>query len=390
MDVTNGIMKNNHEVRSYQLDMFHSFLESEINENEYDSSIKNTNRTKSKSRFRKKKNKSKKFEKSETFNNVQMVLFDDIFFDKRNNNKNDIKDLENRKTNTKRQGIKENKQKIKQKNEQNVDSLNSIINKNEDSKKNEVREIKSNISNTLNGSSNANIKKVASSNIHKNIKNDFQNNTQNNAQNNSYNLKKRKRNKDSKEKTRICSYHFINKKTKVIEMTLTARQIKKRFGITNIKKEIIKDLSTPILYDRENNVEYIVIEGEPANERFKTLKELEDNHYRYSISSYGYVMRINKSVTVSGKRREKLKVEYDKEKNKAVSYIQTRQGKKEIILADTIVKCFYNKLPAFYEIGYINENVMDCSCENILIIPYKDFAEYLDTKKKEKENKKNK
>ena len=101
-------------------------------------------------------------------------------------------------------------------------------------------------------------------------------------------------------------------------------------------------------------------------------------------------MKINKSVTVSGKRREKLKIEYDKEKNKAVSYIQTRQGKKEIILADTIVKCFYNKLPAFYEIGYINENVMDCSCENILIIPYKDFAEYLDKKKKEKENKKNK
>lgn len=386
MDVTNGIMKNNHEAKSYQLNMFQSFLESETNKNEYDSSIKNTNRTKSKSRFRKKKNKSKKFEKSETFNNVQMVLFDDIFFDKRNNNKKDIKDLENRNTNTKKQEIKENNQKNKQKNKQNVDSLNSIINKNEDSKKNEVKKIKSNFSNTLNGSSNENIKKVESSNIHKNIQNDFQNN----AQNNSYNLKKRKRNKDSKEKTRICSYHFINKKTKVIEMTLTARQIKKRFGITNIKKEIIKDLSTPILYDQENNVEYIVIEGEPANERFKTLKELEDNHYRYSISSYGYVMKINKSVTVSGKRREKLKIEYDKEKNKAVSYIQTRQGKKEIILADTIVKCFYNKLPAFYEIGYINENVMDCSCENILIIPYKDFAEYLDKKKKEKENKKNK
>lgn len=368
MDVTNGIMKNNHEAKSYQLNMFQSFLESETNKNEYDSSIKNTNRTKSKSRFKKKKNKSKKFEKSETFNNVQMVLFDDIFFDKRNNNKKDIKDLENRNTNTKNKKLKK------------------IINKNEDSKKNEEKKIKSNFSNTLNGSSNENIKKVESSNIHKNIQNDFQNN----AQNNSYNLKKRKRNKDSKEKTRICSYHFINKKTKVIEMTLTARQIKKRFGITNIKKEIIKDLSTPILYDQENNVEYIVIEGEPANERFKTLKELEDNHYRYSISSYGYAMKINKSVTVSGKRREKLKIEYDKEKNKAVSYIQTRQGKKEIILADTIVKCFYNKLPAFYEIGYINENVMDCSCENILIIPYKDFAEYLDKKKKEKENKKNK
>lgn len=115
MDVTNGIMKNNHEAKSYQLNMFQSFLESETNKNEYDSSIKNTNRTKSKSRFKKKKNKSKKFEKSETFNNVQMVLFDDIFFDKRNNNKKDIKDLENRNTNTKKQEIKENNQKNKQK-----------------------------------------------------------------------------------------------------------------------------------------------------------------------------------------------------------------------------------------------------------------------------------
>lgn len=192
--------------------------------------------------------------------------------------------------------------------------------------------------------------------------------------------KKRKRNKSPKDKTRICSYHFINRKTKTIEMTLTARQIKKRFGITNIKKEIIKDLSTPIYYDRATETEYIVIEGEPADEKFKTLKEFEDKNYKYSISSYGYVLRIHKSNSTLKRRREKLKIIYDKEKNKAVSIIQTRQGKKEIVLADMIIKCFYKNLPIFYEIGYINNDPLDCSCENLLIIPYKDFTEYMESK----------
>lgn len=192
--------------------------------------------------------------------------------------------------------------------------------------------------------------------------------------------KKRKRNKSPKDKTRICSYHFINRKTRTIEMTLTARQIKKRFGITNIKKEIIKDLSTPIYYDRATETEYIVIEGEPADETFKTLKEFEDKNYKYSISSYGYVLRIHKSNSTLKRRREKLKIIYDKEKNKAVSIIQTRQGKKEIVLADMIIKCFYKNLPIFYEIGYINNDPLDCSCENLLIIPYKDFTEYMESK----------
>ena len=192
--------------------------------------------------------------------------------------------------------------------------------------------------------------------------------------------KKRKRNKSPKDKTRICSYHFINRKTKTIEMTLTARQIKKRFGITNIKKEIIKDLSTPIYYDRATETEYIVIEGEPADETFKTLKEYEDKDYKYSISSYGYVLRVHKSNSTLKRRREKLKIIYDKEKNKAVSIIQTRQGKKEIVLADMIIKCFYKNLPVFYEIGYINNDPLDCSCENLLIIPYKDFTEYMESK----------
>ena len=192
--------------------------------------------------------------------------------------------------------------------------------------------------------------------------------------------KKRKRNKSPKDKTRICSYHFINRKTRTIEMTLTARQIKKRFGITNIKKEIIKDLSTPIYYDRATETEYIVIEGEPADETFKTLKEFEDKNYKYSISSYGYVLRIHKSNSTLKRRREKLKIIYDKEKNKAVSIIQTRQGKKEIVLADMIIKCFYKNLPIFYEIGYINNDPLDCSCENLLIIPYKYFTEYMESK----------
>lgn len=192
--------------------------------------------------------------------------------------------------------------------------------------------------------------------------------------------KKRKRNKSPKDKTRICSYHFINRKTRTIEMTLTARQIKKRFGITNIKKEIIKDLSTPIYYDRATETEYIVIEGEPADETFKTLKEFEDKNYKYSISSYGYVLRVHKSNSTLKRRREKLKIIYDKEKNKAVSIIQTRQGKKEIVLADMIIKCFYKNLPIFYEIGYINNDPLDCSCENLLIIPYKDFTEYMESK----------
>ena len=149
--------------------------------------------------------------------------------------------------------------------------------------------------------------------------------------------------------------HYLFIKDGQIEFRLTNKEIERKYGIKNIRKKLLIEIS--FIIDG-----YLVIEDDVSNNRFKKINipgvGFED--YEYYLATDGYIQEVNKKT----RERKKL-TKYLNQNNMVMS-----KGSLGQIFNVTELICryyFHVRLVDSNQIVYLDKNKMNCSVSNMSV-----------------------